>query len=675
MSAAHLRVSPCVTGPRLYSRLLPVLLAIACCSLLSGCSLVAGPFSVFERPSEFIGDQIAYNRATDNFILGWRNRAWAHKAWQHYLATHGNPHYTHDYGMGFRAGYIDVAAGANGCPPILPPRRYWSWRYQTPEGQQKMAAWFKGYSVGAAAADKDGIGNWSEIQVAYTHDPEYVQSVVDEALGPEYEELRQKLRESVREDVSPEPVAPPPQEPAIPQPDEPPTEPLPQPMDAQPPALPGAAPLPQKPQSRSFETIRPPRRVQPASQSGARPPRFPPRPAPASPSGVIPSSAVGPGFARPTPKQRPIPRGPRFVPPPLGSPQPERLPPTGTSRAPQPTRPPFAPQRPHVEPSKPVSQQALDFPPLPRSVVVPPAPKKEFRGRSSLPPSQPLTENGKSGAAADSGESPLAGIEITPLPTPSRTRTEPHATGPIPAKSKRPAAAPPAADAAKKESPLSGIEVRPVPKRRPTQQRSSLPPSQPAENSAKASPKAAGSGLSEAIEVTPLRAIDKKPQGSSSLPPSRPGAGLVPGLQWQGKQQETDEPAETKQWKPAGGSRPSSLRPSRPKFSGRTSLQERLQQAAGRLPGHQHQDAKPAIVESQTVETKPAPAQHAEQPSNSHGSQHVTCAGQFRLKAESTKTEIRLTDVETVFGASRDEAVQPAVFETPATDTKQKEKE
>jgi len=66
--------------------------------------------------------------------------------------------YLWDFGCGFREGYAAVLGGASGCPPTLPPRKYWSCCYQTEEGQCAIVAWFDGYQHGAAVAMADGGG-------------------------------------------------------------------------------------------------------------------------------------------------------------------------------------------------------------------------------------------------------------------------------------------------------------------------------------------------------------------------------------------------------------------------------------------------------------------------------------------------------------------------------------
>jgi hypothetical protein len=65
-----------------------------------------------------------------------------------------------DYGHGWKEGYFDVSMGGTGCPPSLPPNKYWSAGYQTCEGQEKAKAWYAGYQDGATAAEMRGAGRY-----------------------------------------------------------------------------------------------------------------------------------------------------------------------------------------------------------------------------------------------------------------------------------------------------------------------------------------------------------------------------------------------------------------------------------------------------------------------------------------------------------------------------------
>lgn len=143
-----------------------VLLVAALILSSSGCSALRG-----------VRDYVHYNDMMDDFAVGWRNHVWANQAWNERKHIFVDEPQLFDFGEGFRAGYSAVASGGNGCPPPLPPRKYWNWKYSSPEGQAKTAAWFAGYPYGAAASEEDGAGLWREIQVsesiAIQYSPEF----------------------------------------------------------------------------------------------------------------------------------------------------------------------------------------------------------------------------------------------------------------------------------------------------------------------------------------------------------------------------------------------------------------------------------------------------------------------------------------------------------------------
>ena len=112
-----------------------------------------------------INNSLEYNECCNDFMIGFRNSAWSARAWQARKHCYKCQRYQNDFKAGFRAGYEDVASGGNGCTPTFPPRTYWGWKYQSPEGQLKVAAWFQGYPMGAKAAEQDGLGYHHEIQM------------------------------------------------------------------------------------------------------------------------------------------------------------------------------------------------------------------------------------------------------------------------------------------------------------------------------------------------------------------------------------------------------------------------------------------------------------------------------------------------------------------------------
>lgn len=107
----------------------------------------------------------------DDFMIGYRNHALAAQAWHAQKHCFENQQHLKDFEAGFMQGYEDVAAGGDGCTPTIAPEAYWGWRYQSPEGQAKVAAWFAGYPMGAKAAEQDGLGNWSQIPTMFRQTP------------------------------------------------------------------------------------------------------------------------------------------------------------------------------------------------------------------------------------------------------------------------------------------------------------------------------------------------------------------------------------------------------------------------------------------------------------------------------------------------------------------------
>ncbi len=99
-------------------------------------------------------------------MMGYRNEAWANKSWHARKHQFCREKHMHEFAEGFRAGYMGIADGADGCTPAFAPRQYWGWKYQSAEGQEKVSAWYAGYPHGARAAEEDGIGSWTQIQTS-----------------------------------------------------------------------------------------------------------------------------------------------------------------------------------------------------------------------------------------------------------------------------------------------------------------------------------------------------------------------------------------------------------------------------------------------------------------------------------------------------------------------------
>ncbi|WP_253158157.1 hypothetical protein [Stieleria tagensis] len=113
--------------------------------------------------------QIKDAHCLDDFMIAHRNKVLAAKAWYREKDCHCNQAHLAEFKAGFMQGYADVANGSNGCVPLTAPSEYWGWRYQSPDGQAAVNAWFAGYPLGAKAAEQDGVGNWGMIRPMGRH--------------------------------------------------------------------------------------------------------------------------------------------------------------------------------------------------------------------------------------------------------------------------------------------------------------------------------------------------------------------------------------------------------------------------------------------------------------------------------------------------------------------------
>jgi len=116
-----------------------------------------------------------YNGYWNQTMMGQRNKSSASKAWHCRKHHFCNEKYMKEFSQGFKAGYMDIADGGTGCTPSFPPREYWGWKYQSCEGQARVAAWYSGYPHGARAADEEGIGHWTQIQTSSAIQHQYSQ--------------------------------------------------------------------------------------------------------------------------------------------------------------------------------------------------------------------------------------------------------------------------------------------------------------------------------------------------------------------------------------------------------------------------------------------------------------------------------------------------------------------
>jgi hypothetical protein len=140
-----------------------LLIAATVASLIApstGCMFISGAQRALSR-----------HDALDEFMVDYRNRAWAARAWLCRKNRYANHCYLSDLEAGFRQGYEDVAAGGSGCLPAVCPQSYWGWQYQSADGQARMNAWFEGYPLGVQAAEQDGVGHWGNVAAAFPSQP------------------------------------------------------------------------------------------------------------------------------------------------------------------------------------------------------------------------------------------------------------------------------------------------------------------------------------------------------------------------------------------------------------------------------------------------------------------------------------------------------------------------
>ncbi len=135
--------------------------------------LLAGICAAFMLVSSFSGCSSLHSGIRCLSSGGWndavvnlRNRSFSLKAWHRRKHHFCHERHLADFCAGFRAGYEDVANGGGECTPAFPPQQYWSWQFQSAEGQARTAAWFAGYPHGARAAEEDGVGSWNQIAMS-----------------------------------------------------------------------------------------------------------------------------------------------------------------------------------------------------------------------------------------------------------------------------------------------------------------------------------------------------------------------------------------------------------------------------------------------------------------------------------------------------------------------------
>lgn len=106
--------------------------------------LLAGCHQIHNEVNDFL----AVRRIQGEASRVWRECRYAYEDQVYHLD---------DFRDGFRAGYGQILGGGDPCPPTLPPKKYWSVRYQSAVGRERIDAWFSGHETGVATALQDGV--------------------------------------------------------------------------------------------------------------------------------------------------------------------------------------------------------------------------------------------------------------------------------------------------------------------------------------------------------------------------------------------------------------------------------------------------------------------------------------------------------------------------------------
>lgn len=91
---------------------------------------------------------------------------------------------------GFGTAFVDIALGAHGEIPPVPPRRYWKLCYRTENGHAIAQEWFAGYAAGAARALSSRRAHDNNVassgQTEFSTDPTPNTIQLDEAEGLQF---------------------------------------------------------------------------------------------------------------------------------------------------------------------------------------------------------------------------------------------------------------------------------------------------------------------------------------------------------------------------------------------------------------------------------------------------------------------------------------------------------
>ena len=120
--------------------------------LLSGCGLIHQSMDVLSyKTAQALSDHKERKR----------NAKCAREAWKSEKKNLGALGESVDYADGFHEGFTELMFwGGNGEPPPMPPPKYRTYEYQSPQGYQAIQNWFAGYRHGAGFAMERRFRDW-----------------------------------------------------------------------------------------------------------------------------------------------------------------------------------------------------------------------------------------------------------------------------------------------------------------------------------------------------------------------------------------------------------------------------------------------------------------------------------------------------------------------------------
>ncbi len=122
---------------------------------LTGMGLLAAGCSMYACAIRNI--QVQTIQAVDDCYEQKREAALAEVAWAHEVHAEPDHHSSPAYACGFKDGFADyLYGGGTGEPPPVPPWRYRTIQYESPEGVRAVEDWFAGFRHGTRVARESG---------------------------------------------------------------------------------------------------------------------------------------------------------------------------------------------------------------------------------------------------------------------------------------------------------------------------------------------------------------------------------------------------------------------------------------------------------------------------------------------------------------------------------------